>query len=171
MRTLSCKKSELGDSSKKGIQKKKYSKNSPQKYRKQRRQNQSACSPIRPKLPVLPRPTPHTNTMPPKKVHKKCNVCQKQHCTARLHSSTVSTRRRCRRTCHLSVSKKCANSWHSTSRGREEKGLRVEQDFMSYAVRDLPEICDVDPAEVRRVATWLLAPAYGLCYTLVHVKL
>lgn len=144
MRTLSCKKSELGDSSKKGVQKKKYSKNSPQKYRKQRRQNQSASSPIRPKLPVLPRPTPHTNTMPPKKVHKKCNVCQKQHCTARLHSSTVSTRRRCRRTCHLSVSKKCANSWHSTSIGRRGRG---------YA---LSRILWVMPCGIcQRFATWI----------------
>lgn len=113
--------------------------------------------------------------MPPKKVHKKCNVCQKQHCTARLHSGTVSTRRRrrcrCRRTCHLSVSKnsvRIADIRPATGGG---EGLRVEQDFMSYAGRDLPEICDVEPAEVRRVATWLLAPAYGLCYTLVHVKL
>lgn len=147
MRTLSCKKSELRDSSKKGAQKKKYSKNSPQKYRKQRRQNQSARSPIRPELP---RPT-----MPPKKVHKKCNVCQKQHCTARLHSGTVSTRRRrrCRRTCHLSVSKNSVRIADIRPAGGGGEGLRVEQDFMSYAVRDLPEICDVEPAEVRRVGT------------------
>lgn len=154
MRTLSCKKSELRDSSKKGaLKKKKYSKNSPQKYRKQRRQNQSASSPIRPELSVLPRPTPHISTMPPKKVHKKCNVCQKQHCTARLHSGTVSTRRRCRRACHLSVSKNSVRIADIRPAAGGGEGLGVEQDFMSYAGRDLPEICDVEPAEVRRVAT------------------